>query len=227
MHVIIGGCGRLGAEIADELSRDPDTDVVVVDIDVRAFDRLGSSFNGETVTGSCNDRDVLERAGVRGAHGLIAVTRSDNSNLMAVEIATHLYAVPHTMARLFNPDREPVYQKLGVRYVSTTTMIAKTFLNEFRSDAHPLHVSFPAGDVRIVELTVDSGAHAMTVEDLEQEGLLRVAAITRGGRVLIPRPTDRLELGDRLTAAMRPAADRALTGLVRPPLGQVRSRDGE
>jgi trk system potassium uptake protein len=227
MHVIIGGCGRLGAEIADELARDPDTDVVVIDTDPRAFDRLGSSFNGDTVTGSCNDRDVLERAGVRGADGLIAVTRFDNTNLMAVEIATHLYAVPHTMARLFNPDRERVYQKLGVRYVSTTTMIAKTFLNEFRSDAHPLHVSFPAGDVRIVELTVDTGGHAMSVEDLEQDGLLRVAAVTRGGRVFVPRHGDRLELGDRLTAAMRPAAERDLTGLVRPPVGRARTRDGE
>jgi hypothetical protein len=117
--------------------------VVVIDVDPLAFDRLGSGFNGETIVGDCTDRDVLEQAGVQRADGLIAVTRSDNANLMAVEIATHLYDVPRTIARLFNPEREEVYRKLGVRYVSSTGTIAKLFLNEFQDESYPLHVHFP------------------------------------------------------------------------------------
>lgn len=224
MHIIIGGCGRLGAEIADRLSEDPDNDVVILDVDATAFDRLGSAFNGETMVGNCTDRDVLERAGVARADGLIAVTRFDNANLMTVEIATHLYDVPRTIARLFNPEREDVYRKLGVRYVSSTGTIAKMFLNEFREESFPLHVRFPGSEIDIVELEVDTGGHATTVEEFEVDGLLRVAAIRRGARVFIPDRTDRLERDDVVTAAMKPAAARALSGLVRDPFGRDRAR---
>jgi len=224
VHIIIGGCGRLGAEIAERLSADPDTDVVVIDTEVTAFDRLGTAFNGETLVGDCTDRDVLERAGVKGAEGVMAVTRFDNANLMAVEIATHLYDVPRTIARLFNPEREDVYRKLGVRYVSSTGLIAKLFLDEFREDSYPLHVTFPDTDVTMVELEIDTGAHGTTVEDFELDGLLRVAAVRRGARVFIPDRTDRLERDDVATVAMKPSAHRRLTGLVREPFARERVR---
>lgn len=203
MHIIVGGCGRLGAEIADQLADDPDTDVVVVDVEPLAFDRLGSAFNGETITGNVTDRDVLEQAGVANAEGMIAVTRFDNANLMAVEIAHHLYAVPRAVARLFNPEREQVYRKLGIRYVSGTGVLAKLFLNEFREETFPQHVHFPHGDVGIVDLEVGAGGHGMTIDEFELEGRLRVAAVQRGARVFVPRPDDRIERGDVLTGAAR------------------------
>jgi trk system potassium uptake protein len=155
------------------------------------------------------------------------VTRSDNANLMSVEIATHLYGVPRTIARLFNPEREEVYRKLGVRYVSSTGTIAKLFLNEFQEESYPLHVHFPDSDVAMVDLEIDTDAHAMTVEEFEQDGLLRVAAVRRGARVFIPDALDRLERDDLVTAAMKPGAARGLTDLVRPPFGRDRSRRPE
>jgi trk system potassium uptake protein len=224
VHIIIGGCGRLGAEVADQLAIDQDADVVIVDVDPRAFDRLGSAFNGETMVGDCTDRDVLERAGVARADGLIAVTRFDNANLMAVEIATHLYEVPRTIARLFNPERENVYRKLGVRYVSSTGTIAKMFLNEFREESFPLHVRFTDSDINLVELEIDTGGHGTTVEEFEIDGLLRVAAVRRGARVFIPDRSDRLERDDVVTAAMKPSAARPVAGLVREPYGRDRAR---
>jgi trk system potassium uptake protein len=226
VHIIIGGCGRLGAEIAEQLSQDPDTDVVVIDTNTLAFDRLGSAFNGETLVGDVTDRDVLEHAGVQNADGLIAVTRFDNANLMTVEIATHLYDVPRTIARLFNPEREEVYRKLGVRYVSSTGTIAKLFLNEFREESYPLHVHFHDSDINVVDLEVDTGAHGMTVEEFEQDGLLRIAAVRRGARVFIPDRTDRLERDDVLTTAMKPSAVRGLANLVREPFDRTRQRGG-
>jgi trk system potassium uptake protein len=224
VHIIIGGCGRLGAEIAEQLSQDADTDVVVLDTDPMAFDRLGSAFNGEALVGDTTDRDVLEQAGVRKADGLIAVTRSDNANLMTVEIATHLYDVPRTIARLFNPDREEVYRKLGVRYVSSTATIAKLFLNEFEEESYPLHVHFVDSDVSMVDLEVDTGGHAMTVEDFEVDGQLRIAAVRRGARVFIPDRSDRLERDDIITAAMKPQAARRIAGAVREPFARERGR---
>ena len=203
MHIIVGGCGRLGAEIAEQLSDDPDNDIVVVDTDMLAFDRLGSAFNGETVVGDVTDRDVLERAGVARADGLLAVTRFDNANLMTVEIATHLYGVPRSVARLFNPERETVYRKLGVRYVSGTSILAKMFLNEFREDSFPLHVHFDHGDIELVDLRIGVSGHGLTVDDFELDGKLRICAIQRGPRTFIPHPEDRLERGDLVSASMR------------------------
>ncbi|MFP4148425.1 MAG: potassium channel family protein [Nitriliruptoraceae bacterium] len=225
MHIIIGGCGQLGAEIAEQLSADPDIDVVVIDQDPLAFDRLGTGFNGETQVGDVTDRDVLEQAGIERAEGLLAVTRSDNANLMAVEIATHLYDVERTIARLFDPEREEVYRKLGVRYVSSTGVIAKLFLNEFREDSYPLHVHFFDSEVAMIDLEIDTGGHAMTVEEFELDGMLRVAAVRRGPRTFIPDATDRLERDDVVTAAWKPSAARRLVELVRNPFD--RDRVGE
>lgn len=223
MYIIIGGCGRLGAGIAEQLSQDPDTDVVILDVNPLAFDSLGSAFNGETMVGNCTDRDVLERAGVARADGLLAVTRSDNANLMTVEIATHLYDVPRTIARLFDPEREHIYRKLGVRYVSGTGTIAKLFLNEFREETYPLHVQFVDSDVHLVDVEIDTGGHGTTIEEFEVDGLLRVAAVRRGARVFIPDRSDRLERDDVVTAAMKPNATRAVAGLVREPHGRSRA----
>lgn len=215
MHVIIGGCGRLGAEIAGHLSAEPDNDVVVVDADQLAFDRLGSAFNGETLVGDVTDRDVLERAGVDRAEGLLAVTRFDNANLMAVEIATHLYGVPRTVARLFNPERENVYRKLGVRYVSGTGVLAKLFLNEFREGTFPHHLEFPVdSEIAMVDMEIGPGGHGMTVRDFELDGKLRISGVQRGTRVFIPRDDDRLEKGDRITASAKRGIHKKVASLL-------------
>lgn len=221
MHIIVGGCGRLGAEIAESLSEDPDNDIVVIDTDRLAFDRLGSAFNGDTVIGDVTDRDILERAGVARADGMLAVTRSDNANLMAVEISTHLYGVPRTVARLFNPERESVYNKLGVRYVSGTGILAKLFLNEFRHDSFPHHVDFSHGEVEIVDLHIGPTGHGLTVEDFELDGKLRVSAIQRGSRTFIPRSDDRLEREDIVAAAMRRGVFRKVAPLLKEPTARA------
>lgn len=214
MHVIVGGCGRLGAEIAERLSDDPDVDVVVVDIDATAFDRLGSAFNGETVVGNVTDRDILERAGIARAEALLAVTRFDNANLMAVEIANHLYDVPRTVARLFNPERESSYRKLGIRYVSGTGILAKLFLNEFRKGTLRYHLDFPYGDIAVVEAVIGPAAHGMTVEDFEIDGKLRITAIKRGSRVFIPTSTDRLEREDLVVTSAKRGVYRKVAPLL-------------
>lgn len=214
MHLIVGGCGRLGSDIAEQLSRDDDHDVVVVDIERTAFDRLGGAFNGETVIGNVTDRDVLEQAGIARADGLLAVTRFDNANLMAVQIADHLYGVPRTVARLFNPERESVYRKLGVRYVSGTGILSKLFLNEFRDDALPHHILLPDDEVEVVDLVLGPGAHGLTVVDFELDGRLRVAAVSRGGRSWVPDTEDRLERGDVVTAAAARGIRRRLAPLL-------------
>lgn len=223
MHVIVGGCGRLGSQLAERLSDDPDTDVVVIDIDELAFDRLGAAFNGETVVGDVTDRDVLEQAGVERADVLITATRADNANLMAVEIGTELYGVPRAVARLFNPERENVYRRLGIRYVSGTGVLAKLFLDQINEDALPHHLLFEHDGVRVVDLEIGPAGHGMTVDDLESDGDLRVAAIERGTRVIIPSGDDRLQRGDVVAAAARRGTGARLREVLRLPEGR-RSR---
>ena len=220
MHIVVGGCGYIGSAVAERLSADPTMDVVVVDVDRHAFDRLGSSFNGDTVVGSVTDRGVLEAAGIQRADGFIAVTRSDNTNLMAVEVASNLYGVPRTVARLFNPDNAPAYRALGVDHVSSTDLIAKLFLNELLEDRLPLHVTFPGaaeGGLEVCDLEVTAEGAGRLVEELEARGRMRVTALTREGRTLVPSGADTLAAGDVLTAAVTPTATAALTGLVRRP----------
>jgi trk system potassium uptake protein len=133
---------------------------------------------------------------------------------MAVEIASHLYGVRRTVARLFNPERERSYQKLGVRYVSATGFLAQQFMNEFREGTFRQHLMFEHGDVQVVELRLGEKAHGTTVEDLEHDRRLRVCALQRGEVVHIPLPQDRLEEGDLVVAAARRGIHRAVREFV-------------
>lgn len=214
MHIIIGGSGQLGSQVAEQLSDDPDLDIVVIDVDPRALETLGTAFNGETMVGNITDRDVLEQAGVARADGLLAVTRSDNANLMAVQIAHHLYGVPRAVARLFNPTREQTYRKLGVRYVSATGILSKLFINEFRDSDFPHHVRHATGDVEIVDLWLGAAVDGMSIGELEEEGRLRVASITRGDTVSVARADDPLHGGETVTAALRRADRRHVKSLL-------------
>jgi trk system potassium uptake protein TrkA len=220
VHIVVGGCGYIGSAVAEQLSADPTMDVVVVDVDRHAFDRLGTSFNGDTVVGSVTDRGVLEAAGIQRADGFIAVTRSDNTNLMAVEVASSLYGVPRTVARLFNPDNAPAYRALGVNHVSSTDLIAKLFLNELLEERLPLHVTFPdgvEGGLEVCGLEVTDAGAGRPLDELEARGRMRVTALTRGGRTLVPSGADLVAEGDVLTAAVTTDAAAALGGLVRRP----------
>jgi trk system potassium uptake protein TrkA len=217
VHVIIGGCGRVGAQLADQLSRE-EHDVVVIDADPEAFDHIGSAFNGETLIGSIINKDTLERAGIAHADALAAVTNLDNANLMAVQIARELFEVPVTIARLFNPQREDSYRKIGIAYVSGTRLVAQAIMRELSVDAYPPHIGFDNGEVDIVELMVTEEGHGLTVSELQTRGDLRVAAIERGGRTRLPEGRDRLQHNDLVVAAVRGGRPgRRVRGLVTSP----------
>jgi trk system potassium uptake protein TrkA len=216
MHLIIGGCGRVGADLAEQLSSDGH-DVVVLDHSPEAFDRLGAGFNGETLVGDTTDKEPLLRAGIDNADGLVAVTASDNANLMTVEIARELFGVHQTVARLFNPAREDSYRKMGVHYVSGTRLVAKAILNELPTGTFPLHVSFSDSDVEIVQVLIAREGHGATVAELEGMATVRVAAISRGRRVRVARNDDRLREGDVVVAALAKGAHRRLRGVAAHP----------
>lgn len=218
MHVIIGGCGRVGAELAAQLA-EAGEDVVVLDTDRTAFDRIPATFDGDTVVGDITDRSSLERAGVASADAVVAVTDLDNANLMGVELARALYGVPTTVARLFSPGREPSYQRMGVTYVSGTGLVAKAIAYQLSRGRFPQHVRFADDDVQVVEMRVRRAGHGATIAELEETGHLRVAALRRGARVRLPRLDERLQEGDLLVGAVRAGRlPNQVRELVAPPL---------
>lgn len=217
MHAIIGGCGRVGAQLAERLSSEG-TEVVIIDANANAFARLGPMFSGDTSVGDITDPDVLRRAGIERCQAFAAITSQDNANLMAVQIARELFDVPRTVARLFNPGREESYQKMGVHYVSGTRLVAKAILNELRPESFPQHVSLGDADIDIVEMSVAREGHGITVAELERHGKVRVAAVRRGARVRLPVINEPLLRGDVVIAAVTRDAQKGLREIMTHPL---------
>lgn len=118
------GCGRVGAELAALLDRQGD-EVTILDIDPDAFGQLPSDFKGACVVGNGIDQDVLQRIGLAEAGAFVAVTPGDNRNVMACQIAKHIFGVPRVVCRVFDPIRQELYRGLGLDTISPTREVAR------------------------------------------------------------------------------------------------------
>jgi trk system potassium uptake protein len=127
MFVIIMGCGRVGARVASQLSR-AGHEVTVLDTNPGAFRRLDEDFNGNRTVGNGIDADLLRRAGIERADVFIASTQGDNRNIMASEVARHIFNVPKVVARIYDPLRQETFDLLGIETISPTVVGANEFL---------------------------------------------------------------------------------------------------
>lgn len=202
MHIVIAGCGRVGSDLAQWLANDGH-DVVVVDNDQSALDRLGKAFNGEVLLGEAFDVDVLRRANIEHADVFLAVTNSDNANLMAVAVTRNVFNVERAIARLYDPVREESYRRLGVNFITGTKLIANVFYEQVLDEEFSYHVTFAEGDVEVVEFTLGPAAAGLPVAELEIRNKLRVAAVQRGGETIIPGRRFELAENDLVVAAAR------------------------
>ena len=123
-YIIIVGCGRLGANLASTLS-DEDGSVLIMDTSKDAFRRLSSDFGGLSVVGNGTDLDSLKDANIQKASAVIAVTNDDNTNIMVVQLAREMFKVQRVIARLYDPERESVYQDLGIDTICPAILSAK------------------------------------------------------------------------------------------------------
>lgn len=121
MHIIVVGCGKVGAKFSQVMSQDGH-DIVVIDNDTKNFDSLDSNFSGLTVLGVPIDEDVLKMAGIETADSLVAVTPDDNINMMACQVAKEIFKVPLVLARIQDPVREEVFFQFGVQTICPTNM---------------------------------------------------------------------------------------------------------
>jgi trk system potassium uptake protein len=131
MNIVILGCGRVGSTYARLMYREGHT-VTIIDLQSEAFRRLGTKYKGNRIVGNGIDEDVLKRAGIEQAQVFVAVTQGDNRNIMAAQIARHVYNVPQVIARIYDPVRADRYRQLGIVTLCTTTIasgLMKDFVN--------------------------------------------------------------------------------------------------
>ena len=123
------GCGRVGARVAQMLTL-AGHEVTVMDISSSAFGRLGPEFKGATVLGDATDQEVLKRAGIERADAFLAATQGDNRNIMASQIAKHVFGVKRVVTRIYDPLRSDTFHDLGLQAISPTIIGANAFYEE-------------------------------------------------------------------------------------------------
>jgi trk system potassium uptake protein TrkA len=179
VHVIVVGCGRVGSGLAVSLTAEGHT-VAVIDKNVKAFRRL-KDWKGQCLVGSGFDRDDLEKAGALHADALAAVTSGDNTNILTVRIARETYNIPHVVARIYDPRRAEIYQRLGIPTVATVTWTIDQVRRRLLSDQDVREWSDASGRLALVERSLPDSWAGRALSELEQPGRLTVVAVTRAG----------------------------------------------
>lgn len=194
MNVLIVGCGREGSELARSIAQQGHS-VTIVDDDARNFERLGSDFSGRTVQGYSIDRGTLERAGIEQADAFAATTQSDNENIVAARIARDVFNVKRVVARVYNPGRREVYERLGLQSITSTSWGARRLEQIL---LHPGVIDLEQiahGDVKLMSVLVPESWRDLPVTSV-CEGNAVVCAIERGDRAFVPRADERLQPND-------------------------------
>ena len=197
MHIVIMGCGRVGSTIAHILE-DQGHSVAVIDQDPDAFRKLRPGFKGSKITGIGFDRDVLIEAGVEQADAFAAVSSGDNSNVIAARVVRESFGVERVVARIYDPRRAEVYQRLGIPTVATVRWTADQMLRKLLPEgAQPLWRD-PTGQIVLAEVAYDDHWLGEKVSALEEAARTRIAFISRLGEAMLPGPGTVLQEGDVL-----------------------------
>jgi trk system potassium uptake protein len=195
VHIVIMGCGRVGSTLAHILE-DRGNTVAVIDRDPEAFRRLRSAFKGERVTGIGFDRDVLARAGIERADSFAAVSSGDNSNIIAARVARETFGVRQVAARIYDPRRAEVYERLGIPTVATVRWTADQMLRKLLPEgAEPLWRD-ATGKIVLSQVTVSPAWIGEPVRSVEDTTGTRIAYIDRLGEAIVPLRGTVLQQGD-------------------------------
>ncbi|MBB4916446.1 trk system potassium uptake protein TrkA [Streptosporangium saharense] len=194
---MIMGCGRVGSTLAHILE-DSGHSVAIIDRDPQAFRRLRAGFRGRRVTGIGFDRDVLEEAGIGSASAYVAVSSGDNSNIISARVARETFGVDNVVARIYDPRRAEVYQRLGIPTVATVRWTADQILRRVLPEgAEPLWRD-PTGSVVLAEVAYHPAWIGTRSKDLEEAAGTRVAFVNRMGETLLPKNDSVVQEGDIL-----------------------------
>ncbi len=195
MHVVVVGCGRVGSGLARVLE-DAGHTVAVVDQAQKAFRRLPEGFGGKAIVGIGFDRDILREAGIDDAGALAAVTNGDNSNIMVARTAREVFGVERVVARIYDPRRAAIYERLGIPTIATVPWTVDRVLRRILPDLPATEWSDPSASLVMVERPVAPSWAGRRLGDLDVPGLSRVAALTRLGAGQVPDPELVTQEGD-------------------------------
>ena len=195
MHIVILGCGRVGSLLAHRLD-DAGHSVAVVDQEADAFRKLGADFRGQTVKGVGFDRETLETAGIERANAFAAVSSGDNSNILAARVARETYGVEQVVARIYDPRRAEVYQRLGIPTVATVSWTTEQIMRRLVPLGALSEYQDPSGSVVLGEVHVGAKWIGRRSRDIEETSGARVAFITRYGNAFIPTDESVIQDGD-------------------------------
>jgi trk system potassium uptake protein TrkA len=197
MRVVIMGCGRVGSELSRALG-DANHSVVVIDKNPEAFTKYPPGDHARTITGLGFDRDVLEEAGIREADAFIAVSSGDNSNIVSARVALEHFHVPRVIARIYDPRRAEIYERLNIPTVATTTWGVKQIQLMLLHDRQEVRESLGGGSLLRVRVPCSGHLVGKRVHDLNVDGKILVAGVSRGGTGFVPTATSTLQDGDYL-----------------------------
>ena len=213
------GCGRVGAALSLQLAP-LDHTLSVIDQDPIAFRRLGDDFPGRTVHGVGFDRETLVEAGIEQAGAFAAVSSGDNSNIIAARVARETFGVQRVVARIYDPKRAEVYERLGIPTVATVPWTSARLLKAVLGETTAEVWRDPSGAVALVAVAPHEGWIGTSVGDFEAATGTRVGLLTRFGAGQLAAPNTLLQAGDNLhvlAAEDRAHALRDIAG--RPPEG--------
>jgi trk system potassium uptake protein TrkA len=201
MRVIIMGCGRVGSELSHELL-EAGHEVVVIDKNAEAFFRYPPGEGAQTVVGLGFDRDVLEEAGIEWADAFVAVSSGDNSNIVSARVALENYHVPKVVARIYDPRRADIYERLNIPTVATTTWGVKQIQLMLLHDRQEIRESLGGGELLRMRIPVSAHMVGKAATSFNVDGKILVAGVSRGGGGFLPTATSTLQEGDYLVVML-------------------------
>jgi trk system potassium uptake protein TrkA len=205
MKIIVMGCGRVGSQVSLVMSAHGH-DVTVIDHDNNAENRLGAGFKGRLLRGLGFDRKVLLEAGIENCDAFTAVSSSDNANIVAARIARTIFKVPRVVARLYDPRRAEIYQRLGLLTISTTTWGAERIFELITHSDLDVLYSFGRGEVSMLSYEISTLLAGRTAKDITVPGEINVVSVTREDKAFIPAGGTTFREGDVVHLAVSASA---------------------
>jgi trk system potassium uptake protein TrkA len=197
--VLIMGCGRVGSELSNALLA-AGHDVVIIDKNPEAFWRYPPGEGCRQVVGLGFDRDTLESAGIKDADAFIAVSSGDNSNIVSARVALEHFHVPKVIARIYDPRRAEIYQRLNIPTVATTTWGIRQIQLMLLHDRQEVRDTLGGGSILRVRVPVTGHLVGKPASSIDVPGKILVAGVSRGGTGFLPTPQSTLQEGDYLIA---------------------------
>ena len=195
MQFVIMGCGRVGAELTIQLGKSGHT-VSIIDKRPEAFDRLPPGFEARTIVGLGFDRETLEEAGIKEADAFIAVSNGDNSNIVSARIAREHYHVEKVIARIYDPRRADIYEKLNIPTIATVRWAARQIQFLLFHGKEELRESLAGGSVFLLRIEVPPHLVGKPVSSVGTPRQVMVVGVDRGGTGFIPTPDSAFREGD-------------------------------